>query len=408
MKRFLTTGFLGAFLGIVIGSAPADASLISRGFLDEVLTSYATNTALDLKANQTDLTALSNKIGTLPEGTIDIGGIGLSEMFGKEKSFPVTIPSDYTLSDAFQNLFYSEGVFPSFVDIAEYTMYGGTLSSYWESIYGIKTYKGLLELTKDIGTLPSGEIVSYGPPLIEMLQDYSYQYPKDLAGIYDVLFGTGENMGVLERFATSTLFGVPNSFSGLLSIGTVPDGKNLAGMISETDAKIGTLPSGVFPVFPGNMFLSVLNQPYTYPTSLAELITAIYGNAETGVHGLLEGIFIGFPYYDTDGDGQKEPGVGLMPNFNLAKNANNLATTANTTATAAKTAADANTAKIGTLPTEYATVGAALTAIKSDIDAKSLPSTSADGQYVLTAKKVGETISYTWVKMDLTNEEQSQ
>ena len=46
--------------------------------------------------------------------------------------------------------------------------------------------------------------------------------------------------------------------------------------------------------------------------------------------------------------------------------------------------------------------------MRSDIDAKNLPSTSADGQYVLTAKKIGETISYTWVKMDLTNEEQSQ
>ncbi|MBQ7056304.1 MAG: hypothetical protein IJN91_05260 [Alphaproteobacteria bacterium] len=72
------------------------------------------------------------------------------------------------------------------------------------------------------------------------------------------------------------------------------------------------------------------------------------------------------------------------------------------------TAVNANTAKIGTLPTEYATVGAALTAMKSDIDAKNLPSTSDDGQYVLTAKKVGDTITYTWVKMDLTNEEQAQ
>lgn len=37
-----------------------------------------------------------------------------------------------------------------------------------------------------------------------------------------------------------------------------------------------------------------------------------------------------------------------------------------------------------------------------------LPSTSEDGQYVLTAKKVGNNITYTWVKMDLTSEEQSQ
>lgn len=35
-----------------------------------------------------------------------------------------------------------------------------------------------------------------------------------------------------------------------------------------------------------------------------------------------------------------------------------------------------------------------------------LPSASEDGQYVLTAKKVGDSITYTWVKMDLTSEEQ--
>ncbi|MFQ6744797.1 MAG: hypothetical protein ACLRFN_02350, partial [Alphaproteobacteria bacterium] len=65
-------------------------------------------------------------------------------------------------------------------------------------------------------------------------------------------------------------------------------------------------------------------------------------------------------------------------------------------------------AKIGDLPTEYATVGAALTAMDAKIDARELPSTSDDGQYVLSAKKVGDTITYTWVKMDLTNEEQAQ
>ena len=69
---------------------------------------------------------------------------------------------------------------------------------------------------------------------------------------------------------------------------------------------------------------------------------------------------------------------------------------------------NAISSKIGTVPDGYDSVGAALTAMKSDIDAKNLPSTSDDGQYVLTAKKVGDTITYTWVKMDLTNEEQAQ
>ncbi|MBR3782144.1 MAG: hypothetical protein IKL14_02025 [Alphaproteobacteria bacterium] len=218
MRKFLTTGLFGAILGIVIGGAPADASLISRSFLDEALTSYATTTALDLKANQSDLTDLSDKIGTLP--------------------------------------------------------------------------------------------------------------------------------------------------------------------------------SGIFPIFPGSERLfPYLNQPFRYPTSLAELITALYGNSETGARGLLEGIIYGFPYIQY-GDDRPDGYIGLITNSSLA--------------TEAKELANANTAKIGDLPTEYTTVGAALTAMDAKIDARELPSTSADGQYVLSAKKVGDTITYTWVKMDLTSEEQAQ
>ncbi len=45
------------------------ASIVSRGFLEEALTNYATSTALDLKANQSDLTNLSNIVGTPTEMT---------------------------------------------------------------------------------------------------------------------------------------------------------------------------------------------------------------------------------------------------------------------------------------------------------------------------------------------------
>ena len=158
--------------------------------------------------------------------------------------------------------------------------------------------------------------------------------------------------------------------------------------------KIGTLPSGRFPIFSGaERLLPMINEPFTYPTSLAELITAIYGNAETGAHGLLEGIIGGFPYIQY-GDDRPDDYIGLIHNFEHARNAKELA--------------NANATKIGDLPTEYATVGAALTAMDAKIDARELPSTSDDGQYVLSAKKVGDTITYTWVKMDLTNEEQAQ
>ena len=390
MRRLLTAGIFGTILGIV-GAGTVNASIVSSGFLDEKLTEYALSTSLDLKAIQSDLTALSNKIGTLP----------------------------------------------------------------------------------------SGEIGGYGPPVNEMLQDYFYQYPKDLAGIYGVLFGTEENIGVLERFATSTLFGVPNSFSGLSSIGIVPDGKNLVGMISETDAKIGTLPSGEilpskglafllpeppnstyptsirdfmtdiytgywgianvadavyfgneyasqkdpalvvkglrqitdeigtlpsgnFPDFPGLEVLSSINLPLTYPTSLAELITAIYGNSETGAQGLLEGIINGFPS-DTNGDGLADSaGVGLIPNYMLANHAG-LKSNENATKI------DSIETKIGDLPTEYATVGAALTAIKGiaeDAKAAALAAIpdpkqeGSSGKFVLTVDIVGDNATYHWEKID--------
>ena len=63
------------------------------------------------------------------------------------------------------------------------------------------------------------------------------------------------------------------------------------------------------------------------------------------------------------------------------------------------------TNKMGQLPSGYSTVGMALSAMDAKIVAKDLPADSDDGQYVLSAKKVGGTITYTWVKMDLTDAE---
>lgn len=64
MNKYL----LGVLMGLgTIGTTYA--SIVSRGFLDEALTSYATTTALDLKANQSDLTNLSNIVGTPTEMT---------------------------------------------------------------------------------------------------------------------------------------------------------------------------------------------------------------------------------------------------------------------------------------------------------------------------------------------------
>ena len=321
-------------------------------------------------ANTANETAQANtaKIGTLPTEIVIGNSNGSIDMFNITKRQSVSLPKDYTLSDFIQDMYYgSFGVnagldsspFYGLSDIIDHVMYGGITGE--ASPLTDKQYKGLIDLTLEIN-------------------------------------------------------------------------------------KIGDLPSGEFPEFPGSEFLFPwLNQPLTYPTSLAELITAIYGNSETGV-GLLAAIITGFPV-DRDGDGGTDEYAGLLPNLDLTKDAIDLA---NANATKIGTVPDGknlagmisetdakigaispNTTvadlisktnakfgvlppdttvagMIGTLPDEYSTVGAALTAMKSDIDAKNLPSTSDDGQYVLSAKKVGDTITYTWVKMDLTNEEQAQ
>ena len=62
MKKAIYTGIFCTILGLCINT-PANASIISRGFLDQALTDYATTTALDLKADKADLTDLSDKIG---------------------------------------------------------------------------------------------------------------------------------------------------------------------------------------------------------------------------------------------------------------------------------------------------------------------------------------------------------
>lgn len=67
MKKFTITGVFGVGLSVIANCA--DASIVSRGFLDEALTNYATNISLDLKADTADLTALSDIIGTPAELT---------------------------------------------------------------------------------------------------------------------------------------------------------------------------------------------------------------------------------------------------------------------------------------------------------------------------------------------------
>lgn len=72
MKKNIYISIFYTILGLCINT-PANASIISRSFLDEALTDYATTAALDLKADKADLTDLSDKIGTLTDGYETVG-----------------------------------------------------------------------------------------------------------------------------------------------------------------------------------------------------------------------------------------------------------------------------------------------------------------------------------------------
>ena len=347
MKRFLTTGFFGAFLGIVIGGAPADASLISRGFLDEVLTSYATTTALDLKANKADLTDLSDKIGSLPEGITvqgmyegwtDSRGNSFPGLYGISKSETLLLNA-YNSESAFLLL---QGAKATTIDGVDYT---GPIYPLWKLSEGIDK----------IGTLPSGAFLGF-PHFKQMFDIINFEYPQNLSQLIYGLFGNTE---------TNT----HGAFSYLMNdiIGNLPfGGKNISEIIGEP----------------------IQNGRYSIP-----IYELIYWGTNNSTYLLpnMNGTFSDAPLLGLYELSNRIDKIGTVPE------GKNLAGMISET-----------DAKIGTLPTEYATVGAALTAMDAKIDARELPSSSADGQYVLSAKKVGDTITYTWVKMDLTSEEQAQ
>ena len=420
MKRLLTAGIFGTILGIV-SAGTANASIVSSGFLDEKLTEYALSTSLDLKANQTDLTALSNKIGTLPSAILPSAWTDIPYYSEYGVNMPdAGFPLPPTLGEQLRFLFNGADA-PIERMFRAITMTGGNVNANDDSD---ADFLGLHPLTRKVSSIEKNITLPDGLTVANLYNGWTDSKGVIHNGLNDLSTITN-NIDLSVEGPIAALMGYENGHKTrvkavlnqlFMPIPEHPNLYNLVWHILEGGAfpkfaqemygipgykglvdltkGVGDLPSGNFPPFIGSgPVFPELNQPLTYPTSLAELINAIYGNSETGAHGLLEGIIGGFPYIQY-GDDRPDDYIGLIHNFEHARNAKELAS--------------ANATKIGDLPTEYATVGAALIAMDAKITAKNLPSTSDDGQYVLTAKKVGETITYTWVKMDLTNEEQIQ
>ena len=382
MKRLLTAGIFGTILGIV-GAGTANASIVSSGFLDEKLTEYALSTSLDLKANQSDLTALNDIVGIKNWNLVLNLKLGefphLSELFPNlvpDKGMPFADISNYIIGD----LTYISG--PSLAGVTDKLLNG------WTNSDG-ETYLGLKDINTKIGNLPSGDFPEF--PGYEHLSyiGQPLTYPTSLAELITALYGNLEtdSRGLLSGIITGfPLNGNPDESVGLMpnfwlaneanylananatKIGTVPSGKNLAGMISETDAKIGVLP-------PDTTVTGMMGNPVLlhYEQNIIPLYDLIlFGSKGLIVANPITGAIIPFP---------------LLGLHDITAKVN----------------------KIGDLPTEYATVGAALTAIKGiaeDAKAAALAAIpdpkqeGSSGKFVLTVDIVGDNATYHWEKID--------
>lgn len=280
---------IGGILGAMTIRGDASATIVSRGFLDEALENYATTTALDLKANQSDFTELSNKIGDLNTA---IGPILFSNGDGSYSRESWDFKS---IGKQLEIIFYEGYPF----DTKTYILPIGVLTSgyYLTGLDEWFTHEQTLDTVPYIGEL--------SPEYLEEPRVYTI----------------AEGVWLLEDAVSKLLNGWTNSEnvarSGLIKInqmiGAIPEGQTVAGM-----------------------------------------------------------------------------------------------------ATAAQTRADSAVEKIGTLPTEYTTVGAALTAIKGIAEeAKAaalaaIPDPKAEGssgKYVLTVDIIGDNATYRWEKIDRSESE---
>ena len=177
MRRLLTAGIFSTILGIV-GAGTANASIVSSGFLDEKLTEMtnATTLQLDTKANQSDLTNLSNIVGTPTELTysdiLDSFG-SISDLMGNDyyQTFgDITVPTN-NISE-FIKLSYTDQDFPGLNGIIEALIWRRSMDDIWplrlgdifydyENLY-YKGFYSFSDLIIDGGTLRDEDVTVYG------------------------------------------------------------------------------------------------------------------------------------------------------------------------------------------------------------------------------------------------------
>lgn len=202
MKKFLVSTILG-----ITFTGAATASIVSRGFFEEAMENYATNTALDLKANQSDLTTLLEIVGTPAELTYwDALGDDIVSLFSEEYyNNNVNSRMPKSISE-FIELNYTDYDFPGF--------------------YGIVSR--LLS--------PSREDLHWPVRLYDIFEDYELLFNNcgSRFSFYDLLFYGTNDMNGRKAYGLPTL--TTKVDENAAKIGTIDSENKIAGYDNLADA----------------------------------------------------------------------------------------------------------------------------------------------------------------------------
>ena len=154
-------------LGVLIGLGTISttyASIVSRGFLEEALTNYATSTALDLKADKADLMTVSdtieewNRIAKIG-GTLDLcNNMNMDGIVVNGEMIFNSCYDTYNVSDLIKRFVPYQGQYEGnwFIQLLNLSTKGYT-KGLNQKIKGLETLTSDIEdLSIKIGTLPAG------------------------------------------------------------------------------------------------------------------------------------------------------------------------------------------------------------------------------------------------------------
>ncbi|MBQ2845204.1 MAG: hypothetical protein IJE79_04265 [Alphaproteobacteria bacterium] len=334
-KKYIYTGIFCTILGLCINT-PANASIISRSFLDEALTDYATTTALDLKANQSDFTDLNTQI----RDSVDIlrqlliqGGNSYKFVNNiNPEKFPNTISGAFGLLYQYLDMF-AGSILYGWTD-ENGTSYAGfdALNNGWTDSEK-NTYLGVKGLNDKIGTLPEGITVqgmyegwtdenngvlanpglkgiyegwvgnnglhTQGLQMLELDSFYTYNPENDSPQLLKGLKGGLLNVlsSLLNNYGYSAFDGELAPFWKLTQSAYKTD---------ELSAKIGTLPTTLSALPP---FIEIfgMDENINLPTDIGGILSLLFSTdgGKPTFYGLANAIMRGY----LSSDGTSVPGL---------------------------------------------------------------------------------------------------